>query len=93
MKKRHIVFIASKEYDNLGIGYMSAILSAAGYKTSVVGFKENKNEILRILKSHNPLIVGFSVIFQYHIEYFIKLIEFLRSDLMIEMNQPIEVAV
>ena len=80
MKKRHIVFIASKEYDNLGIGYMSAILSAAGYKTSVVGFKENKNEILRILKSHNPLIVGFSVIFQYHIEYFIKLIEFLRSE-------------
>ncbi len=59
---------------------MSAILSAGGYKTNVVDFKENKNEILRVLKYHDPLIVGFSVIFQYHIEYFIELIEFLRSE-------------
>lgn len=80
MKKRHIVFIASKEYDNLGIGYMSAILSAAGYKTSVIDFKETRTEILRILTSLKPQLVGFSVIFQYHIDHFVNLIEFLRSE-------------
>ncbi len=80
MKKRHIVFIASQEYDNLGIGYMSAVLSAAGYKTRIIDFKENKAEILRIIKSLNPQLVGFSVIFQYHINHFISLVEFLRKE-------------
>jgi radical SAM superfamily enzyme YgiQ (UPF0313 family) len=79
MRKRTVVFIASMEYDNLGVGYMAAILSSAGYETRTINFYNTKAGILRILKNIDPQIIGFSVIFQYHIDIFIDLIKFLRE--------------
>jgi len=74
-----VVFIASKEYDNLGLGYMASVLAEAGYKTRIVDFSQNKAVILRTLKRLDPLVVGFSVIFQYHLVKFIDLITYLRK--------------
>jgi anaerobic magnesium-protoporphyrin IX monomethyl ester cyclase len=79
MKKNPVVFIAKREYDNLGIGYMSAVLNEAGFATKTIDFCEGKKKILKILKRVNPLLVGFSVIYQYHIDQFASLVSFLRE--------------
>lgn len=79
MKKTALVFIAMREYDNLGISYMAAILSEAGFETDIIDVSNKKEEILEKLNDLNPLIVGFSVIYQYHIAQFTKLIRFLRQ--------------
>jgi len=79
MKIHPVTFIAFKEFDNLGVGYLASVLSEAGYEPIVIDFNLGKGEILKILKNQKPLIVGFSVIFQYHIYEFEELISYLRE--------------
>lgn len=74
-----ISFIAFEEFDNLGVRYMASVLSDAGFEISIIDFREDKKEILKTLKKEKPLLVGFSIIFEYHINEFSKLIEFLRN--------------
>lgn len=79
MKKPPVIFIVKKEYYNIGIGYMAAVLRDAGFETEIIDFCAGRSEILKQLKNIKPLIVGFSVIYQYHIDQFEKLIRFLRK--------------
>ena len=79
MKKDTIVFIAITDYDNLGIGYMSALLSEAGFKTKTIDFRVKKPYLLKIVKKLDPFIIGFSIIFLNHINRFTELIEYLRK--------------
>jgi anaerobic magnesium-protoporphyrin IX monomethyl ester cyclase len=79
MKKHPVIFIAYKDYDNLGIGYMESILATAGYKTKTINLTRNKYDILRILKDLNPEILGFSVIFEENLERFRDIVNFLRN--------------
>jgi anaerobic magnesium-protoporphyrin IX monomethyl ester cyclase len=73
------VFVAFREFDNLGIGYLASVLSEAGYEYMIIDFQTGKKEILKTLQNQKPLIVGFSVIFQYHIYEFKELITYLRK--------------
>jgi anaerobic magnesium-protoporphyrin IX monomethyl ester cyclase len=79
MNTRPVIFIAFREFDNLGVGYVASVLSEAGYKPIIIDFQSGKKEILEILKNQKPIIVGFSVIFQYHIYEFEELIGYLRE--------------
>ena len=79
MNTHPVVFVAFEEFDNLGVGYLSSVLSEAGYESSVIDFKDKKEAVLKTLKKLKPLIVGFSVIFQYHIYEFEELIRYLRK--------------
>lgn len=76
--KWSVVFIAVSEYESLGVGYMAAILAESGHRSKVIDFNNKKENILRSLKRLNPLIVGFSVVYQYHIDKFAELIRYLR---------------
>jgi anaerobic magnesium-protoporphyrin IX monomethyl ester cyclase len=80
MSTHRIVFVTLKEYDNLGVGYLAAVLTQKGFKTRVIDFRKKKSEILRIIKRVDPLLIGFSVIYQYYINQFIDLISFLRKE-------------
>ncbi len=51
----------------------------SGFKTEVVIFNLNKEQIFTIVNKRNPLVVGFSVIFEHFIDDFIELIRFLRQ--------------
>jgi|NGEPerStandDraft_6_1074524.scaffolds.fasta_scaffold06876_5 radical SAM superfamily enzyme YgiQ (UPF0313 family) len=73
-----VTIIAFKEFDNLGVGYLASVLSEAGFEAMIIDFQSDKKEILKILNSKKPLIVGFSVIFQNHIYEFKELISYLR---------------
>jgi len=79
MKGKNIVIVAIKESENLGIGYLASVLNDAGYNTRIFVYKDNNEEILKFLKEEDPAIVGFSVVYQYYIDKFIGLVNFLRE--------------
>lgn len=80
MKKHTVIFIAGTDYDNLGIGYLATVLSESGIETKVVDFRKKKTEILKFIKSIDPLLVGFSILFLNHIDEFIGLVDYLRRE-------------
>ena len=80
MKSKSVVFIAFQERENLGIGYMYAILSGGGYDVHVIDVRKDREDILQEVKELNPLLIGFSVIFENYIYDFKLLIEYLRSE-------------
>ena len=79
MDKIPVFFIAFQEQDNLGIGYISSVLLKAGFNIKIIDFRVGKEKILTQLIQHSPLVVGFSIIFQYHIDDFKDLIHYLRE--------------
>jgi anaerobic magnesium-protoporphyrin IX monomethyl ester cyclase len=80
MNIKSVVFVAFQQRENLGIGYMHAILSEAGYDVSIIEFRKDKAAIWNELSEMDPLVVGFSVIFEYHIYEFQELISYLRDN-------------
>ena len=80
MNGNSVVFVAFQERENLGIGYLYAILSKAGYKVAIIDVRKDNSEILKEILQLNPMLVGFSVIFENHIYDFQELIEYLRSN-------------
>ena len=76
---RPVVFIAFEEDDNLGIGYLCAILSKKGFDTRVVDFRFNNYEILELVTRLDPMVIGFSVIFESYIKKFQKLATLLKE--------------
>jgi radical SAM superfamily enzyme YgiQ (UPF0313 family) len=80
MKSKPIVLIAFLEQDNLGIGYVGSVLHSQGLKVYVLDFRLGKQAILDRLKVIDPIVVGFSVIFQRFINDFQDLIKYLRKN-------------
>jgi len=80
MVHKSVVFVAFQERENLGIGYMHAVLSRAGYDVHVIDIRKERTEVLKELKELDPLLVGFSVIFENYIYDFQELIGYLRTE-------------
>jgi anaerobic magnesium-protoporphyrin IX monomethyl ester cyclase len=72
--------IAFGEFDNLGVGYLCAVLKKAGYRTLGIDITRSKEAILETVREENPFIIGFSVIFPYHIYRFRDLVRYLRCE-------------
>ncbi len=79
MSYHPVVIVAFKEFDNLGVGYLASVLSQEGYDPLIIDFRYGREEILKEINRLNPLIIGFSVIFQYNIYAFKDLICYLRK--------------
>jgi len=58
---------------------LASVLNEAGYEPEVIDFRLGKVKILEILNNLEPKIVGFSLIFEYHINEFSELIRYLRD--------------
>lgn len=76
----NVVFIVIREYENLGIGYLSSVLENEGFKTRVLDFRKGNKAILAALRKIKPSIVGFSVVYQYNIDKFGKLANYLKEN-------------
>jgi radical SAM superfamily enzyme YgiQ (UPF0313 family) len=74
-----VIFVAFQEQDNLGVGYLGAVLIQAGFEIKIIDFRLGREAILEQILAHDPLAVGFSIIFQYHILEFRDLIAWLRE--------------
>jgi radical SAM superfamily enzyme YgiQ (UPF0313 family) len=75
-----VVLIGFQEQGNLGIGYVAAVLIREGYAVRILDFRQSRQSILDAVKETNPLLVGFSLIFQYYTVEFHSLAAFLREN-------------
>ncbi|MEN8177732.1 MAG: radical SAM protein [Pseudomonadota bacterium] len=74
-----IVLIGYQDQGNLGLGYIAAVLMKHGYHVHLIDFKEGERAIFDKVNLYKPLIVGFSLIFQYFLPRFSSLASYLRS--------------
>ena len=76
---RPILLIGFLHQENLGLGYLSAMLRRYGYRVVVLDFEADAEDILRVARACNPLIVGLSLIFQFYLPRFASLVSTLRD--------------
>src|ERR1700753_1768814 len=68
------------EQENLGLGYLAATLRCEGRKVTIVDFQEDHAAILEVIRREEPIVVGFSLIFQFYVHRFGDLIRYLRDN-------------
>jgi len=76
---RSVVLIGFQKQGNLGLGYLAATLESVGYHVEVVDFEEPAAEILEVIRRVDPVVVGFSLIFQFYVHRFEDLAAYLRA--------------
>lgn len=77
---RSVMLIGFQRHSNLGIGYLAATLQRAGYNVEVFDFEAERERILEAVRRLDPVLIGFSLIFQSYIEWFGSLISYLRDN-------------
>jgi anaerobic magnesium-protoporphyrin IX monomethyl ester cyclase len=75
-----VVLVGFQEQENLGLGYLAATLRREGRKVTIVDFQEDHRAILEVIKREQPIVVGFSLIFQFYVHRFGDLIRYLRRN-------------
>jgi anaerobic magnesium-protoporphyrin IX monomethyl ester cyclase len=76
---RPVVLVGFQRQGNLGLGYLASTLRAHGYRVKVFDVEANEEEILAAVRAMDPLLVGFSLIFQFYIKRFGALLRYLRE--------------
>ena len=76
---RPVMLVGFQNQGNLGLGYLAAMLRRYGYSVRVVDIEQEPEEILRIAQEINPLLIGFSLIFQFFIDRYAVLLYLLRA--------------
>jgi len=79
IKNNCVILIAFEEFDNLGVRYPAAVLEQAGFSTAILNVQLSNTEIYNFISRHHPVLVGFSVVYQYNIRRFIGLVSYLRK--------------
>jgi anaerobic magnesium-protoporphyrin IX monomethyl ester cyclase len=75
-----VLLVGFQRHSNLGIGYLAASLQRQGYGAKIFDFEANRQEILDAALALNPVLIGFSLIFQSYIPWFGSLIRYLREN-------------
>lgn len=78
MSKR-VLLVAYEDQDNLGIRYLSSRLLRAGHHTRIIAFADDPGILLTAIREEQADLVGFSLIFQYLVPEFARLIRALRA--------------
>jgi anaerobic magnesium-protoporphyrin IX monomethyl ester cyclase len=73
------VLIGFQDHANLGMGYLAAVLRERNFLVDLVDFREGPTAIAARVLAADPLIVGFSLIFQYFLPDFVDLGATLRG--------------
>src|ERR1039457_408607 len=74
------ILVGFQEQGNLGLGYVAAMLVRCGFAVRILDFRERRESILDTIRSTNPVLVGFSLIFQYYVPQFRALAAYLRDN-------------
>lgn len=78
--KRSVVLVGFQRQGNLGLGYLASTLRQAGFPVEIVDIEEPPEVVLEAVKRTDPVLVGFSLIFQFYIRRYGALIEMLRDE-------------
>jgi anaerobic magnesium-protoporphyrin IX monomethyl ester cyclase len=76
---RSVVLIGFRRAGNLGLGYLASCLRARGYRVEILEFEDTFEAILAAIRRHDPILVGFSLIFQFYVDRYAVMIRALRS--------------
>ena len=76
---RPIMLVGFQHQGNLGLGYLTSVLRQYGYTVQVVDIEQEFEEILKIAQQIKPLLIGFSLIFQFFIDRYAGLLYGLRA--------------
>ena len=77
---RPILLVGFLHQGNLGLGYLSSKLKESGYTVVICDIEAEPETIIKSAKDMSPLIIGFSLIFQFCIEKLASLIRKLRAE-------------
>ena len=75
-----IALIGYQDQGNLGMGYLSAVLQQRGHTVQMIDVRDGPEKIAERLVSRQPLVVGFSLIFQVFLPQFRKVASRLRDE-------------
>lgn len=75
----NVVLVGYQDQGNLGLGYLAAVLIERGYEVTIVDFRKGPQAVLAAVRKHRPLVIGFSLIFQYYLPRYASLAAFLRA--------------
>jgi radical SAM superfamily enzyme YgiQ (UPF0313 family) len=73
------VLIGFQDQGNLGMGYLGAVLVEHGYSVEVLEFRTGHEAIIDAVTRAQPLVVGFSLIFQFFLPEYVALAQALRD--------------
>ena len=73
-----VVLIGYQDQGNLGMGYLAAVLQQHGHTVDMVDVRDEPAEIAARLSDRQPLVVGFSLIFQAFLPQFRRVARHLR---------------
>ena len=76
---RPVLLVGFVEQGNLGIGYLAATLEAFGWRVLVADVESDPQEIVRTVEAERPILIGFSLIFQFYIRRYREVILRLRA--------------
>jgi radical SAM superfamily enzyme YgiQ (UPF0313 family) len=79
MPSSQATLVGFHDQGNLGLGYLGAVLEQHGFKAELLDFRAGKDAIFESVRSSQPLLVGFSLIFQYYLAEFQSLARDLRQ--------------
>ena len=74
------VLIGFQDQTNLGLGYLASTLQDRGVAARIIDFRQGPESILEAVRAADPLLVGFSLIFQYYLPEFRQLVSYLREN-------------
>ncbi len=77
--RRPIALLGFGDQGNLGIGYLTSVLRQHGYEVFFTDVRTDLGDLVQRVKSFDPLIVGFSLIFQYYIRDYRQIAQALRA--------------
>jgi anaerobic magnesium-protoporphyrin IX monomethyl ester cyclase len=74
-----VVLLGYQDQGNLGMGYLAAVLQRKGRAVEMIDIRDNAESIATRLASNPPLVVGFSLIFQYFLPQYRHVANCLRG--------------
>jgi anaerobic magnesium-protoporphyrin IX monomethyl ester cyclase len=74
-----VALIGYQDQGNLGMGYLAAVLQQRGHIVQMIEVRDGPEQIAERLASRQPLVVGFSLIFQAFLPQFRRLASYLRA--------------
>jgi radical SAM superfamily enzyme YgiQ (UPF0313 family) len=74
-----VVLAGFQDQDNLGLRYLSSALKSRGHTVRLVNVSGGSGPLLAVIRTLQPHLVGFSLIFQYLVPFFAKLLAELRA--------------
>lgn len=77
---RPVMLVGFQNQGNLGLGYLAAVLRQYGYSVHVVDIEQEPEKILKKALEIDPVLIGFSLIFQFFIDRYAVLLYLLRAN-------------